>query len=402
MLADGWTPTRLGDVLEESRLEGTDGSQARKLTVKLYGKGVVKKNEKLVGSESTRYYRRRAGQFIYSRLDFLNGAFGVVPDELDGFETTLDLPAFDVDGSRLEARWLAAYVARPSFYATKGGLAKGGRKARRVSPEELLEEEIHLPPLDAQRRHLEIADCAFAAVEAAEAVVVQTEKVMRGVMEQLLTRGLPGKHKRFIATEIGELPHGWTVQPLEALADVNRGKFSHRPRNEPRLYGGATPFVQTGDVAGSHGWHLGAHEQTLSDEGVSFSRVFPAGSLLVTIAANIGRVALTKYPVACPDSLVAVQPRRAADAYWLLAELHRRQPDLERCAPQNAQKNINLEVLRPLQVPVPPEDEREMIGSRYGEFQEAISIAAKAAKQARVVALGLVHDLVSGRVRVPT
>ena len=62
----------------------------------MWGKGVVAKEDK--GSAATQYFIRHAGQFIYSKLDFLNSAFGVIPEELEGYETTADLPAFDCHG----------------------------------------------------------------------------------------------------------------------------------------------------------------------------------------------------------------------------------------------------------------------------------------------------------------
>ncbi len=91
-----WKKVKIGSFLTESRISGSNGRNAQKITVKLYGKGVIAKDEKRIGSETTQYYVRKSGQFIYSKLDFLNGAFGIIPDELDGFESTLDLPAFDI------------------------------------------------------------------------------------------------------------------------------------------------------------------------------------------------------------------------------------------------------------------------------------------------------------------
>jgi type I restriction enzyme S subunit len=70
--AERWMTSRLGDFLRESRLSGNKGNVARKITVKLWGKGVFEKNEAIQGSANTQYYRRKAGQFIYSKLDFLN------------------------------------------------------------------------------------------------------------------------------------------------------------------------------------------------------------------------------------------------------------------------------------------------------------------------------------------
>lgn len=148
--------TRIGEFLKESRVPGSPGNIAKKITVKLYGKGVFAKQENRPGSENTMYYSRRAGQFIYSKLDFLNGAFGIIPENLDGFETTIDLPCFDFVGDRVAPDWFLQYVSRPDFYAYQGGLGNGGRKARRISPDDFLELEIDLPPLPEQKKIAEI------------------------------------------------------------------------------------------------------------------------------------------------------------------------------------------------------------------------------------------------------
>ena len=94
-----WSHRRFGDFLTESRIAGSNGAEARKLTIRLYGKGVCPKSDTRPGSKATQFHRRRVGQFIYSKLDFLNGAFGIIPPSLDGYESTLDLPAFDIDKS---------------------------------------------------------------------------------------------------------------------------------------------------------------------------------------------------------------------------------------------------------------------------------------------------------------
>src|ERR1051326_1237284 len=116
-----WEAWTIGDFLTESRIVGNDGFAARKITVKLWGRGVFEKFESLKGSENTQYYKRRAGQFIYSKLDFLNQAFGIIPEHLDGFESTVDLPCFDISDA-LNPRFLLEYVQRPSFYKKHGDM----------------------------------------------------------------------------------------------------------------------------------------------------------------------------------------------------------------------------------------------------------------------------------------
>ena len=69
------------------------------------------------------------------------------------------------------------------------------------------------------------------AIEKTRAVIDQVQVVKRGLMQELLTRGLPGRHTRFKQTEIGEMPEEWEVVELASVASVERGKFAHRPRN---------------------------------------------------------------------------------------------------------------------------------------------------------------------------
>jgi type I restriction enzyme S subunit len=145
---------RFGDLLSESRIEGTHGEAAQKLTVKLYGLGVIPKVDKRKGSRGTVYYKRRVGQFIYSKLDFLNGAFGIIPQDLDGYETTQDLPSFDISAD-INPNWLLEYLRRPEYYRFQTGLARGQRKARRVNPPDLLRSTLNVPPRVVQDRVVE-------------------------------------------------------------------------------------------------------------------------------------------------------------------------------------------------------------------------------------------------------
>jgi type I restriction enzyme S subunit len=180
------------------------------------------------------------------------------------------------------------------------------------------------------------------------------------------------------------IPKDWDFIPLEQLALVERGKFTARPRNDPRYYGGSIPFVQTGDVASANGL-LQSYSQTLNQEGLSVSKLFPKGSILVTIAATIGEVAMTSIDVACPDSIVVVQAKSGVCREWLKYALIARKPAMETAATQNAQKNINLQVLRPLLISTPPLEEQRKIAQILGTWDSAIALTENliAAKQKR-------------------
>lgn len=181
-----WQEAALSTLLKESRETGNLGGVAKKLTVKLYGRGVVEKRETQAGSDATQYYRRRAGQFIYSKLDFLNGAFGIVPPELDGFESTLDLPAFDVSDSVI-VDWLLYYVLQENFYKRWFPLANGGRKARRINPADFKHITVRVPPLGEQQAITDLLHDCEAQLGTLEAKLSALKKQKKALMQKLLT-----------------------------------------------------------------------------------------------------------------------------------------------------------------------------------------------------------------------
>ena len=147
---DPWEQRKVGDHLIPSKLPGHTGVDARKLTVKLWGKGVVEKTDSYGGSEHTQYYVRHAGQFMYGKLDFLHAAFGIVPAELDNYESTLDSPAFDL--SEINGKFLVSRVCKEDFYLKYGTIANGSRKAKRIHEDTFMDMPILVPELEEQER----------------------------------------------------------------------------------------------------------------------------------------------------------------------------------------------------------------------------------------------------------
>ena len=216
------------------------------------------------------------------------------------------------------------------------------------------------PPLPEQRKIAAILTSVDDAVENSQAVINQVQVVKRGLMQELLTRGLPGRHMQLKRTDIGEIPDEWQVVELASVASIERGKFAHRPRNDPRFYGGRYPFIQTGDVAACDGL-ITTFSQTLNEEGLTVSKLFPAGTIVITIAANIGSTGIATFDVAFPDSLIGIQAGPRIDTRFLELILRTRKRDLNRFAPESAQKNINLDTLKPLKVPLPRMAEQRRI-----------------------------------------
>lgn len=164
----------------------------------------------------------------------------------------------------------------------------------------------------------------------------------------------------------------WDTCRLDEAATVERGKFSVRPRNDPRYFGGSIPFVQTGDIVSANR-RLKRFSQTLNEKGLSVSRSFPKNTILMTIAANIGDLAITDFSVACPDSVVAINANDNFNTAFLFDFLGMKKVDLEAVATTNAQANINLKILNPLKVVVPTFKEQTKIGNTFQKLDSLIN-----------------------------
>lgn len=150
-------------------------------------------------------------------------------------------------------------------------------------------------------------------------------------------------------------PKGWPLDMFGAIGTLDRGRSRHRPRDAEELYAGPYPFIQTGDVANSGG-RITSYTVTYSEAGLAQSRLWRKGTLCITIAANIAKAAVLNFDACFPDSVVGFLPGGCVRTEYVQAWLYFLQPTLEANAPQAAQKNINLEILRKLPVPLPPQD----------------------------------------------
>ena len=192
----------------------------------------------------------------------------------------------------------------------------------------LREFQIPLPPLEVQRE-------IVAEIEG-------YQKVIDGA------RAVVENYRPYIVVD----PE-WPMVLLENVCEIKRGKFSHRPRNEPRFYGGKYPFIQTGDVARANGGSI-SYTQTLNDEGLSISKLFQPPVVVITIAANIGDTAVLDFPSCFPDSIIGLIPNPGTDAWFLELIMRTKKQHLNEIAPQAAQKNINIAILKAMAIPLPP------------------------------------------------
>ena len=165
----------------------------------------------------------------------------------------------------------------------------------------------------------------------------------------------------------------WRLKPLDELGYVGRGRSRHRPRDAAHLYGGPYPFVQTGDIKHA-GLYLTEYSQTYSEAGLTQSRLWPSGTLCITIAANIADTAILRIDACFPDSVIGFIPDdKSTDARfvkYLFDALLQRQYKL--FTQGAAQDNLSQAKLLSLKLPVPSLREQIRIASILSTYDDLI------------------------------
>lgn len=152
---------------------------------------------------------------------------------------------------------------------------------------------------------------------------------------------------------LGMIPKDWYTKKISHLTDIYRGRFNHRPRNDIKLYeNGHFPFVQTGDIARC-GKYLTDYTQSLNKMGVGVSKSFPINTLLMTIAANIGELAIAKISAYYPDSIVGFYPKDGVDVEYLYYLFTGMKQELFKVSVVNTQANLNIERISSIQCSIP-------------------------------------------------
>lgn len=196
---------------------------------------------------------------------------------------------------------------------------------------------------------------------------------------------------------LGEIPEHWEVKRVKDIFNLERGKFSHRPRNDERMYeNGSYPFIQTGDVAKSSKYVF-EYKQVLNDNGIKVSKRFSKGTLLMTIAANIGDVSILNFDAYLPDSLVAFHSKYCIDFYYYLLLVTKNELDTVKVT--NTQDNLNLERLNSLFKIFPPILEQTAIAQYLDTKTEVIdkkvSLLEKKVEEYKKLKKSLINEVVT-------
>ncbi|BBF66176.1 hypothetical protein AFERRID_23940 [Acidithiobacillus ferridurans] len=290
---------------------------------------------------------------------FENGKLGIASDLINniGFGSS-EYIVFRAN-EQLDAEWLYYYLSRQSFRNEGASRMAGAVGHKRITKDFIEDYPIPIPPLPEQRRIVAILDKAFEGIATAKANIEKNLQNAREIFES---------HLNAVFSQRGE---GWVDRRLGDVAmEFGRGKSKHRPRNDPKLYGGSFPFIQTGDVRNSS--HLiTSYDQTYNDAGLAQSKLWPKGTLCITIAANIAETGILDFDACFPDSIIGLvaNEKISTNKYieYLLTSFKSR---LQLLGKGSAQDNINLATFESQYFPFPPLSSQKEIVSIFDDLHE--------------------------------
>lgn len=302
-MSNHWKSRSLGELCDFVR--GPFGGSLKKSCFKPSGYAVYEQQHAIYDQfDEVRYFVDEAkylemqrfkltpGDLIMSCSETM-GKIAIVPDGIaDGIinQALLKLSS----GKETLAEFLQYWMSSPSFQNELSRLSQGVAIKNVASVKVLKEIRISLPSVTEQKRIVAILDEVFAGIDD---VIANTEKNLTNARE------LFESYLNAIFTQNGE---GWTKLTLKEVSlDFGRGKSKHRPRNDPKLYGGSYPFIQTGDVRNCN--HVITEcSQFYSEIGLAQSKLWPKGTICITIAANIAETGILGFDSCFPDSLIGI------------------------------------------------------------------------------------------------
>lgn len=281
----------------------------------------------------------------------------------------------------IEKRFLVYVLRSKQFlaYAAKHSTRTNIPKLNRPT---LLAYSFPLPPLSEQKRIADILDKADAIRRRRQEAEAHFDELLKSTFIQMFGNPICN-------------PMGWNEEPLGVVATLDRGKSRHRPRDAKFLYGGAYPLVQTGDITNSNGF-VREYSQTYSEEGLAQSRLWPAGTLCITIAANIGKTAVLTFDACFPDSVVGLIAGEKLTIEYVRHWFVAMERATDAAATQVAQKNINLDYLRNLLIQVPPLAKQQVFSNVVNKIREARGNAEVAHKESAALFNSLVQRAFKG------
>ncbi len=261
------------------------------------------------------------GDILIARLPNPLGRACIFP--LDGkYITAVDIAIVRIKRNNINPKYVMYLINSPDFQAEIKKFESGTTR-KRISRKNLDKIQFSIPPLPEQERIVARIEELFSQLDVSVSELKMAKKRLK-VYRQAVLKEAFNQCKDFV--------------PLSSLGDLGRGKSKHRPRNDPALFeGGKYPFIQTGDVKAA-AKYITNYSKMYGPFGLQQSKLWPKGTLCITIAANIAETAFLGIDACFPDSVVGFTPQEniMPEYVWFFIESQKQR--LWAFAPATAKK----------------------------------------------------------------
>lgn len=343
---DDWEQRKVGNFLTESREVGHKGDVAHKMTVKLWSKGICEKNE--AGSSNTQYFIRHTGQFIYSKLDFLNCAFGVVPKNLESFETTADVPAFDCN--EINPYFMFYTAIQPAFYKKNGIIADGSRKAKRIHVETFLNMPFFIPNLEEQNKIVDALSSLDHLITLHQRKCEETKSLKKYMLQKMF----PENGNCVPKIRFSGFADAWEQRKLGEVAQEFKSGNSLK----------ADEIDITGDYPVYGGNGLRGYTSTYNHDG-EYALIGRQGALCGNMNYSVGKAYFTEHAVV----VKADENNDTRFLYYMLDTMN-----LGQYSDQSAQPGLAVNKLVKLENQFPMKEEQQRIGWYFSNIDHLITL----------------------------
>mgnify|MGYP000722359338 CR=1 FL=1 len=383
-----------------------------------FGKVVYKDDEKVPVSTKKSYQVLNKGEFLINPLnlnyDLISLRIGLSDKDVvvsSGYIIVQNV----IELSKDYYKWLL-HIFDVAFMKTLGS---GVRQT--LSFTHIANSELVFPPLKEQTSIAQFLDDKTTKIDQAITIKEQQISLLKErkqiLIHKAVTRGVPSCHPELDSGShqnspklkdsgvdwIGEIPEHWEVKKLKYATRIFRGKFTHRPRNDERMYDGEYPFFQTGDVARA-GKYLSIYKQTLNEKGLRVSTLFPKGTIVITIAANIGDISILDIEACFPDSIVGFEPMNFVEKHFLYNSLLVMKEQFMSSTIKNTQMNLNVDRIGSNSIVIPSIEEQkeisEYIETASQKIETAMSLKQQEIEKLKEYKSSLINGVVTGKVKV--
>jgi type I restriction enzyme S subunit len=357
----GWPTTTLGEIcsISSRTVEDFDGERP------YYATAAVDADGKLAQPVPVTFAKRpsragcmpRAGDIGFARMKETKKIVRV-DESLDGalFSTGF---CFLAPGPEIDPRFLYYFISSEDFQTAKEHAAGDGIMGG-IKNADVAALPIALPPTSEQQRIVAALDAASVDLTTAQQNTLENHKNAQVLFQSQI---------HALLNQSGD---DWMERRLPEVArEFGRGKSKHRPRNDPKLYGGPYPFIQTGDVSRADHW-LTEHTQAYSELGLAQSRLWPRGTVCIAIVgATVGESAILDFQACFPDSVIGiVVDDEKADREYVEYLLQAFKATLKEKGKGTARDNINLGTFETQTFPFPPLAAQQDIVARLNALRE--------------------------------